>query len=151
MTKMSVYKIGWTLVDGIDGNIRGTDRMWFDKVPDKHNALWRLDRIMNLNLDDKAKKMIAHNFYLAQMRATALEDFNVRYIKEDRFRSGDIALVGEEHSVRTRKGMITYPPTKLTIKQVRGNIVIGRTFGVGNSEMKYFLKDLVLLKAREEK
>ena len=147
---MSVYKIGWTLVDGIVGNIRGTDRMWFDKEPDKHNVLWRLDRAIEA-VSNEIGETIARNFYWKHTESTAPKDIKIRYIKEDRFRKGDIVLVGKGHTIRTREGLTQFPPTKLTIKQVRGNIVIGRTFGIGNSESRYLLKDLVLLKAREEK
>lgn len=147
---MSVYKIGWTLVDGIDGKIRGSDRMWFDKEPDKWNVLWRLDRVIEA-VSSEIGETIARNFYRKFTESTAPVDIKVRYIREDRFRRGDIVLVGKGHTVRTRKGLTKFPPTKLTINQVRGNIVIGRTFGIGNSVAEYFLRDLVLLKAREEK
>ena len=132
---MTIYKIGWTLIDGVDGNIRGSDRMWFDKEPDEHDALWRLDRVVEVG--GQVAETIARNFYWEHVKSSAPEDFKVRYIKEDRFRKGDIALVAGN--------------TKIRIKQVRGNIVIARTFGVGSSETKYFLKDLVLVEAREEK
>jgi len=132
---MSVYKVGWTLIDGVDGSIHGSDRMWFDKEPDKHDALWRLDRVVELS--GKAGEIIARNFYWEHVKSSAPEDFKIRYIKEDRFHKGDIALVAGR--------------TKIRIQQVRGNIVIARTFGVGGSESRYFLKDLVLTEAREEK
>ena len=131
---MTIYKIGWTLIDGIDGKIRGSDRMWFDKEPDEHNALWRLDRVVELG--GQVGETIARNFYWEHIRSSAPKDFKIRYIKVDRFRKGDIALIAGK--------------TKIRINQVRGNIVIGRTFGIGNSESKYFLKDLVLVQAREE-
>ena len=102
---MTVYKVSWELIDGIDGKTRGIDYFWFESE----------DELVKEDFEEMLSEVTSEepknlpNFYQEHLRSTNPADWNIRSVKIDKIRKGDI--------VKMRNG---FPTDKLCrVKSVR--------------------------------
>lgn len=88
---MTVYKVSWELIDGIDGKTRGIDYFWFESEDELGKE--DFEEMLSEITSDDIKNL--PNFYQAHLQLTNPQDWNIRSVKIDKIRKGDIVkMVG---------------------------------------------------------
>ncbi len=83
---MTVYKVSWELIDGIDGKIRGVDYFWFESENELDKEFF--EDMLSETVEDDIRDL--PNFHQTHLESIHPETWSIRSVKIDKIRKGDI-------------------------------------------------------------
>lgn len=136
---MTVYKVSWELIDGIDGKTRGNDYYWSESEDELDKEFFE-DMLSEITSED-IKNL--PNFYKEHLQSTNPQDWKIRSVKIDKIRKGDI--------VRMRSG---FPSSKLcrvqSVRKEHARVsIIGSLFWI-EQNMGAWVRNMIFIRRPEK-